>query len=123
MILIGYNLSQVLTSYEGVCDKVRKFKELAVETDSRDDELKRSNTVLTGLLALIFTTLTYLSGLALWVVGIVAAKMILTCYLSNMEINRILQTNSVDLKFFKLTKVDALVNILIGAGVALILVA
>lgn len=123
VILIGYNLSQMLTSYEGICEKVKKFKALAVETDSRDDELKRSNIVLTGLLSVIFVSLTYLSGLALWAVAVVAAKMVITCYLSNMEINRILETNVVDEKFFKITKIDAFVNILIGAGIALILVA
>ncbi|MCF0221888.1 MAG: hypothetical protein HUK19_06305 [Fibrobacter sp.] len=123
VILIGYNLSQLLTSYDGVCEKVKKFKSLAVETNSSKDELKLSNTVLTSALSITFVVLTYLSGLVLWVVGLVASKMVLTCLLSNMELSRIMNNDVVDQTFFKWTKVDALANILVGIWVALILVA
>jgi len=123
VILIGYNLSQLLTSYEGVCEKVKKFRSLAVDTNSTEKELWLSNTVLTGVLSSTFVVLTYLSGFAHWVVVVVAAKMAVTCYMSNMELSRIMKNDVVDQPFFRLTKVDAVANILFGIGVALILVA
>lgn len=123
VILIGYSLSQLLTSYEGVCEKVKKFKELAVETESKDDEIKTSNTVLTCVLSIIFVVLSYLSGLAIWVVAVIATKMAITCFLSNLEINRILKSDVVDQSFFKLTKLDSMANVLTGLCVAVILVA
>lgn len=122
VILIGYNLSQALTSYEGVCEKVKKFKELAVETDSKDDELRRSNTVLTGVLSLIFVGLVYLSGFAFWFVALVMAKMGFTCYASFLEIQSILKTGEIEKNVFVLSRMDSVANVLTGLGVALILV-
>lgn len=123
VILIGYNLSQLLTSYDAICEKSRKLKSLAIESNSTDEELKLSNTMLTGVLSLIFVTLTYLSGFALWVVTLIALKMAVTCFMSNMELSRVMKNDVVDLPFFKLTKVDAITNILVGIGVDVILVA
>ena len=123
LILVGYSLSQLLTSYEGVCEKVKRFKELAVETESKDSEIKMSNTFLTGVLSVIFVVLLYLSGLAYWVVAVVAAKMVVTCILSNKELNMILTSDSVDQNFFKVSKVDSVINILTGLAVAVILIA
>ncbi len=123
LILVGYSLSQLLTSYEGVCEKVKRFKELAVETESKDSEIKMSNTFLTGVLSVIFVVLLYLSGLAYWVVAVVAAKMVITCILSNKELNMILTSDSVDQNFFKVSKVDSVINILTGLAVAVILIA
>lgn len=123
LILVGYSLSQLLTSYDAVCEKVKRFKELAVETESKDSEIKMSNTFLTGVLSVIFVVLLYLSGLAYWIVAVVAAKMVITCVLSNKELNLILANDSVDQKFFRVTKVDSVVNILTGLAVAVFLVA
>ncbi|MCQ2091579.1 MAG: hypothetical protein MJY85_02780 [Fibrobacter sp.] len=123
VILIGYNLSLLLTSYEVACEKDKQIKILAADTDSSEAELRFSNTLLTGVLTVIFAVLTYLSGLALWVVAVVAAKMVVSCCMSNMKLNRIMKSDVVDQTFFKLTKLDAVTNILFGMGVALILVA
>ncbi len=122
LIYVGYSLSQLLTSYDSICEKVKKFKELAEETESQDVEIKRSNMVLTGTLSVIFVSLTYLSGFALWVVAVIAAKMILTMVLSSREMNNILNSDAVDKGIFRLTQVDSLANLLTGAAVALILV-
>lgn len=123
LILVGYSVSQMLTSFDAICEKVKRFKELAIETNSGDSELKMSNTILTGLMALVFVVLTYFSGLALWVVAVVATKLIVTCFMSYVEISRILKNEEMEPNFYRLAKVDAVINALMGLAVAIILVA
>ena len=100
IVLVGYNLHQLVTSYEAICEKVKEFKAMALENDSDESAVRRSNFVLTGTLSLLFIVLTYLSDFAYWVVGAVFY--------------------SIRPKFFKMTKVDAAVNVLMGLGVAVI---
>jgi hypothetical protein len=41
-------------------------------------------------------------------------------YMSHLEISQIFKANAIRPKFFKMTKVDAAVNVLMGLGVAII---
>ena len=77
---------------------------------------------LTGVLSLLFVTLVYLSDFAYWIVAGVLAKMAVSMLLSHFEISQIFKENSIRPKFFKITKVDAAVNVLMGLGVAVIAV-
>ncbi|SHK66950.1 hypothetical protein SAMN05720468_1054 [Fibrobacter sp. UWEL] len=122
VILAGYNLSQVLASYESVCKKVQDFKALAKETDSGDSSVKRSNFVLVTLLSMIYVTIAYLCGFAYWILGALVFKFALSLMLSNMELNRILKNGAIEKGFFKISKLDELANALVGLTVALILV-
>lgn len=123
VVLIGYNLSQLLSSYESVCEKVKEFKTLAAESESDEGSVMRTNMFLTGTLSLTFVVLTFFSGFALWVVAVLAVKMVITMILSHQEITRILTKDKIDLGFFKISKIDYLVNVLTGIAVAVILVA
>lgn len=123
VVLIGYNLSQLLSSYESVCEKVKEFKTLAAESESDEGSVMRTNMFLTGTLSLTFIVLTFFSGFALWVVAVLAVKMVITMILSHQEITRILTKDKIDLGFFKISKIDYLVNVLTGIAVAVILVA
>ncbi|MCQ2105677.1 MAG: hypothetical protein MJZ26_07785 [Fibrobacter sp.] len=123
VVLIGYNLSQFLSSYESVCEKIKEFKTLAAESESDDSSVMKTNMFLTGTLSLTFVVLTYFSGFAPWVVALLAFKMVVTVFLSHQEIIRILKNNEIDPGFFKVSKIDYLVNILTGIAVAVILVA
>lgn len=123
VVLIGYNLSQFLSSYESVCEKIKEFKTLAAESESDDSSVMKTNMFLTGTLSLTFVVLTYFSGFAPWVVALLAFKMMVTVFLSHQEIIRILKNNEIDPGFFKVSKIDYLVNILTGIAVAVILVA
>lgn len=120
IVLVGYNLHQLVTSYEAICEKVKEFKALALENDSDESAVRRSNLLLTGSLSLLFIALTYLSDFAYWVVGTVFLKLAISMYLSHLEISQIFKEDSIRPKFFKMTKVDAAVNVLMGLGVALI---
>ncbi|MCF0225281.1 MAG: hypothetical protein HUK20_13515 [Fibrobacter sp.] len=122
LILVGYSLSQLFTSYKAIVEKMRQFKQLMVENDSSVADLKRSNIILTVSLSFIFVLLTYLSGLAMWVVCLLAFKMFATVYLSHHEMAHILKSDSMDPFFFKISKADSFVNILSGAFVAMILI-
>lgn len=122
VVLFGYNLYQLLTSYEATCEKVEEFKHLAKEGGSDEVAVKRSNFLLTGLLSSGFCTLVYLSNLAYWVVGIVVLKMLLTVLLSHLEIERVFRSNAIDRHFFYLTKMDAAANALIGIAVAIVVI-
>ena len=93
---------------------------MALENDSDESSIRRSNFVLTGTLSLLFIVLTYLSDFAYWVVGAVFLKLAVSMYLSHLEISQIFKEDSIRPKFFKMTKVDAAVNVLMGLGVAVI---
>jgi len=120
IVLVGYNLHQLVTSYEAICEKVKEFKAMALANDSDESSIRRSNFLLTGILSLLFIALTYLSDFAYWVVGTVFLKLAVSMYLSHLEISQIFKEDSIRPKFFKITKADAAVNVLMGLGVAVI---
>ena len=122
IVMVGYNLHQLLTSYEAFCETVTEFKTLALQNESDEGAVRRSNFLLTGVLSLLFVTLVYLSDFAYWIVAGVLAKMAVSMLLSHFEISQIFREDSIRPKFFKLTKVDAAVNVLVGLGVAVIAV-
>ena len=122
IVMVGYNLHQLLTSYEAICEKVKEFKMLAQQNDSDEGAVRRSNFLLTGILSLLFVVLTYLSDLAYWIVAIVFVKMAVSIVLSHFEIAQIFREDAIRPGFFKVTKVDAAVNVLMGLGIAVIAV-
>lgn len=122
IVMVGYNLHQLLTSYDAICEKVKEFKLLAQQNDSDEGAVRRSNFLLTGILSLLFVVLIYLSDLAYWIVAIVSVKMAVSILLSHFEIAQIFREDAIRPGFFKLTKVDAAVNVLIGLGIAVIAV-
>lgn len=43
IVLVGYNLHQLVMSYEAICEKVKEFKAMALENDSDESAVRRSN--------------------------------------------------------------------------------
>ena len=122
IIYFGYNISELTSSYEGICDKTRELKDAAAEASASEWELRRSNMMQSLFLSLAFIVLTYFSGLAYWIVALVAVKMGVTLYCSDSFLVRILKSHDVPRKFYMLSKADALVNALLGLAIALVLV-
>ncbi|WP_407456309.1 hypothetical protein [Fibrobacter sp.] len=120
IVLVGYNLHQLVTSYEAICEKVKEFKAMALENDSDESAVRRSNFVLTAVLSIVFVLLTFLSGMAYWVVSVVCLKMLVSMFFSHLEIRQIFREDSIRPSLFKLTKVDSVFNILTGLAVAVI---
>lgn len=122
IILLGYNVSEFVASYETVCEKTDEFKKLAGESDAKESELRRSNFLLSFVLSVVFVGLTYFSGLALWVTAVVALKLFFTLYCSDSLLVCVLRTNVLSKKFYMISKVDSLLNALLGLVIALVLV-
>ena len=122
VVLVGYNLSQVLAGYEAVCKKIEDFKQAAKETESGDSAVKKSNFILVLLLSAVYILLAFLCGFDYWILGVLVFKFAVTLVISNMELTRILKTGTIDKGFFLMSKTDELVNMLVGVAVALILV-
>ena len=120
LVMVGYNLHQLVTSYEAICEKVKEFKAMALENDSDETAVGRSNFILTAALSVVFVLLTFLSGMAYWVVAAVGLKMLVSMYFSHMEIRQIFREDSIRPSLFKLTKVDSVLNVLTGLAVAVI---
>ena len=120
LVMMGYNLHQLLTSYEAICEKAKEFKALALENDSDEGAVRRSNFILTSVLSITYIVLIYLSGLAYWVMAFVAAKMAVSMFLSHLEISQIFKEESIKPNFYRWTKVDSAVNTLTGLAVAVI---
>lgn len=122
IIMIGYNLHSLFTSYKNICEKVKTFKRVALENDADEKGIQLSNTILTAILSLVFIILIYLSGFAYWVVCCVIFKMILSLKFSYMEISQIFKNDSIDSKLFYTIKVDSVINILVGLCIAFLVV-
>ncbi|MCQ2061885.1 MAG: hypothetical protein MJY99_00920 [Fibrobacter sp.] len=122
IILMGYNISEFVSSYKTVCEKTDEFKKMAMENEAKEAELRRSNFLLSFLLSSIFIGLTHFSGLALWITAVVAVKLFFTLFCSDSLLVQILRSNKVSRKFYLLSKVDALVNAFLGLVIALVLV-
>jgi len=122
VIMLGYNLYQLFTSYEAVCTKVEEVKQMAKESESDEGSVKRSNFLLTGALCCIFVILVILSDLAYWVVGVVVVKMLVTLVMSHKEVDSIFKSDSVDRKFFRWVKADAAANVLTGLAIAIVVI-
>lgn len=122
IILMGYNISEFVSSYKTVCEKTDEFKKMAMENEAKEAELRRSNFLLSFGLSAVFVVLTHFSGLAIWISAVVAAKLFFTLFCSDSLLVQILRSNKVSKKFYMLSKVDALVNALLGLVVALVLV-
>jgi hypothetical protein len=120
LVLMGYNLHQLVTSYEAICEKVKEFKMMAQANDSDEKSVGLSNFVLTAVLSGAFVVLTYLSEMAFWVVVVVTLKMLVSMILSHLEIRQIFREDSIRPSLFKLTKVDSVFNVLTGLAVAVI---
>jgi hypothetical protein len=120
IVLVGYNLHQLVTSYEAICEKVKEFKAMAQANDSDETSVGRSNFILTAILSVAFIVLTYFSGIAYWVVAVVSLKMFVSMFFSHLEIRQIFREDSIRPSLFKWTKVDSVFNVLTGLAVAVI---
>lgn len=122
VVMLGYNLYQLMTSYEAACEKVREFKQLAKESESDESAVRRSNLILTGGLSCVFVALVFLADLAYWVVACVVLKMVWTMVLSHIEIKRIFNSDEVNKDFFRWSKLDSAANALTGLAVAIVVI-
>ena len=120
IVMVGYNLHQLVTSYEIICEKVKEFRMLAQQNESDENAVRRSNFLLTGALSVVFVLLTYFSGLAYWLVGTVLAKMVVSMIFSHLELKQIFKDGVICPKLFRITKADAAMNVLVGLGVAVV---
>lgn len=122
IIYFGYNMSEILSSYEKSCEKVDAFKKLKQESDSSETSLRRSNFLLSFLMMAVFVSLIHFSGIAFWVTFVVAVKCLLTLYCSDTSLVNIIHSDVLPKKTFLWTKVDAVFNALFGLAIALIVV-
>lgn len=121
VLMLGYSLYQVFTSYDALCEKIEEFKRLAKESDSDESSIRLSNFLLTGVLSVIFVVLVYFADLAYWFVGLVLVKLLVTLLLSQLEVTHIFRPK-LDRRFFMLSKFDSFVNALVAIAVAVVVI-
>lgn len=122
VILIGYNISQIISAYASVCDKVDEFKNLIAENESSASSIRHSNFGLSFLISVGLVLLTFFSGLVWWITLIVACKAAVTLYCSDAMVVRILREGKISRNFFLLSKIDSVFNVIFGLAVSIILV-
>lgn len=122
IILVGYSLSQALSSYESVCEKIDEIKAAVAETNSDRTAVKQSSLVMLSLLSSGYVLLLFFSGFAYEIVFGVALKLIGSIILSNRETDLIMKENSLSKSMYNLDRLDSFLNLFIGAFIALLLV-
>lgn len=122
IVLVGYSLSQALSSYESVCEKIDEIKAAVAETNSDRTAVKQSSLVMLSLLSSGYVLLLFFSGFAYEIVFGVALKLIGSIILSNRETDLIMKENSLSKSMYNLDRLDSFLNLFIGAFIALLLV-
>lgn len=122
VILIGYNISQVISAYASVCDKVDEFKSLMAQSESSGASIRYSNFGLSLAMSVGVVLLSFFSGLVWWITLAVACKAAVTLFCSDAMVTRILREGRISKNFFLLTKVDSVFNVIFGLTFAIILV-
>lgn len=122
IILVGYSLSQALSSYESVCEKIDEIKAAVAETNSDRTAVKQSSLVMLSLLSSGYVLLLFFSGFAYEIVFGVALKLMGSIILSNRETDLIMKENSLSKSMYNLDRLDSFLNLFIGAFIALLLV-
>ena len=122
ILMMGYNVSEFLASYQSLSEKVGEMKELVRENGAGELAMRRSNFLLSFLLSAIYVVLTWFSGLAVWITVLTGAKLVFTLSISDYALVQILRSGVFPKKIYMLSKVDAFLNALLGLSIALFLV-
>ena len=122
ILMMGYNISEFLASYQSLSEKATDLKEIARENGAGESAMRRSNFLLSFFLSSVYVILTWFSGLALWITVLVAVKLIFTLFISDFALLQIMRKGEFPRKTYLLTKVDAFLNALLGLSIALFLV-
>lgn len=122
LLFMGYSLLELISSYESIKKKSDEFVELFKESEIPSAKFRRSNFITTFVLMGIYLALIWNCGLVLWIPALVTLKIAITMFVSDRYILQMLAPNGVSVTFFRLNKLDALANILVSLGIALILV-
>lgn len=122
IVMMGYNISEVVMPFKTLCEKFEEVKKLAKAADTSDMELRKSNILISLVLNVIFAVLIYLSGFAVWLLLLVFAKMLVTLYLSDWALVEMLRSETIEKKYYLVTKLDSLANALLGLSIAVLVV-
>ena len=122
IILMGYNISEFVASFKSVSEKIGDFLGMAKANSATNEELRRSNCLISGVLSMVYVLLVYFSDVVLWLVALVFVKLALTLFLSDKLLVHVLRDGSLSKKDFLISKYDSLLNALMGLAFALILV-
>ncbi len=122
ILMMGYNISEFLASYQSLSEKATDLKEIASENGAGESAMRRSNFLLSFFLSVVYGVLTWFSGLALWITVLVAVKLTFTLVISDFALVQILRKGDFSRKNYLLSKVDTFLNALLGLLIALFLV-
>lgn len=122
IVLMGYNISEFIASFSNVNKKIEDFLGLAKENAATESDLRRSNFVLSCALSVGYACLIYFSDVVLWLVVLMALKLILTLFLSDKLLVQVLRDGSLSKKSYLVSKYDSLFNAAVGFMFAVILV-
>ena len=122
IILMGYNISEFVASYNVVSEKASLFLQMAKDNAASDADLRRSNLLLSSVLSIGYSVLIYFSDIVIWLVAIVVSKLIITLLLSDKVLIQILHDRTLSQKSFLVSKYDSFFNAVIGLAFALVLV-
>ena len=122
ILMMGYNISEFLASYQSLSEKAIDLKEIAHENGAGEAAMRRSNFLLSFILSAVYVVLTRFSDFVVWITVLVAVKLVLTLFISDFALLQILRKGEFPRKTYLLSKVDAFLNALLGLVIAFFLV-
>ena len=122
ILMMGYNISEFLASYQSLSEKATDLKEIARENGAGEQAMRRSNFLLSFFLSAAYVVLTWFSGLAVWITVLAMVKLVFTLSISDFALVQILRSGEFSRKMYLLSKGDAFLNALLGLSISLFLV-
>ena len=122
ILMMGYNISEFLASYQSLSEKATDLKEIARENGAGEQAMRRSNFLLSFFLSAAYVVLTWFSGLAVWITVLATVKLVFTLSISDFALVQILRSGEFSRKMYLLSKGDAFLNALLGLSISLFLV-
>ena len=122
ILMMGYNISEFLASYQSLSEKATDLKEIARENGAGESAMRRSNFLLSFVLSAVYVVLTRFSDFVVWITVLVAVKLALTLFVSDFALVQIMRKGEFPRKTYMMSKVDAFLNALLGLSIALFLV-
>lgn len=122
VILMGYNVSEFLSSFSNVSEKAGQFLHMARMNAASESDLRRSNFLLTCVMAVGYSLLIYFSDVVLWLVALLVIKLGITLYISDRVLIQVLRDGLLSQKSFIMSRCDSFSNAVMGLAFALLLV-
>lgn len=121
IVLWGYSFSRIVDSYGVMQQKMMLFRKVIKEEMKSFENIRRANVIIVGLFSVVYLTILYFSGIAVWVLCVVLSKFTISAYFSDSFQNLAIQGKNFSKPLYIQMKVDSVLNALVGIFIIILM--